>query len=357
MVNTLGKTLQNLPGPVLITGHTGFKGTWMTLLLQQLGIPIVGYSLKPEKDSLYERAKLKGQIPEKFADIRDYTKLKKFLFKHQPSAVIHMAAQPLVLESYKIPRKTFDVNIMGTTNLLDASFELSSVKIVLVVTSDKVYRNDDSVQSFIESDPLEGKDPYSASKVGTEAVVKAWQQISKNLGGPKVVSVRAGNVIGGGDLAKNRLIPDIVRSHISGEPLEIRNPHSIRPWQHVLDPIIGYLQVIENLIENYNHDFTSFNFGPLGESLSVNQVATLIQKYFAFEIKIELSNINNQKLESIYLGLDSSQAENVLKWKPKIDQRHAVMKTINWWNKHLQHDQNAKELCIQDIIEYFSIVE
>ena len=195
----LGSELSKLPGPILITGHTGFKGAWLTILLEHIGIPTIGYSLPPEKHSLYERANLEGRIPELFADIRDLLLVKDFMAKHKPSAIIHMAAQPLVLESYKSPRETFDTNVMGTVNILDAAFESDHVKAIIVVTTDKVYRNDNSGRAFIESDPLEGKDPYSASKVGAEAAVSAWQQIAKISDGPKVVSVRAGNVIGGGD--------------------------------------------------------------------------------------------------------------------------------------------------------------
>ena len=163
--------LRSLSGPVLITGHSGFKGTWLTLLLEKLGIEVVGFSLSPEKDSLFDRASRTGAIKEVFADIRDCELLNSYINSVKPSAIIHMAAQPLVLESYRLPKQTFDVNVMGTVNVLDSAFKADSVKAVVVVTTDKVYRNDNSGRAFIESDPLEGKDPYSASKVGTEAVV------------------------------------------------------------------------------------------------------------------------------------------------------------------------------------------
>jgi CDP-glucose 4,6-dehydratase len=239
MQNPLGQRLRELPGPVLLTGHTGFKGTWMTFLFEQLKIPVVGYSLPPEKDSLYDRASRTGAIPEKFADIRDYVGLEEFIDFHKPSTIIHMAAQPLVLRSYESPRETFDVNTMGTVNVLDIAFKKAFVQAIIVVTTDKVYRNDNSGRAFVETDALEGKDPYSASKVGTEAVVSAWQQISRVSGGPCVVSVRAGNVIGGGDFAENRLIPDLVRSSLSSKVLNIRNSENVRPWQHVLEPLQG----------------------------------------------------------------------------------------------------------------------
>ena len=179
----LGKRLRELPGPSLLTGHTGFKGTWMTFLLEDLNIPVVGFSLPAEKDSLYDRAEREGVIPEVYADIRDYEALERFMDIHKPSTIIHMAAEPLVLKSYESPRETFDVNVMGTVNVLDIAFKKEFVKAIVVVTTDKVYRNDNSGRAFIETDSLEGKDPYSASKVGTEAVVAAWQQISKVSGG------------------------------------------------------------------------------------------------------------------------------------------------------------------------------
>jgi CDP-glucose 4,6-dehydratase len=239
-------------------------------LQKDLGIPVVGHSLPAEKESLFDRASRKGIIPEAFADVRDYQKLQKFVYEHKPSAIIHMAAQPLVLKSYESPLETFDINVMGTANILDIVFKRDFVKAIIVVTTDKVYRNENAGHIFVETDPLEGKDPYSASKVGAEAVVSAWQQLAKVYGGPSVVSVRAGNVIGGGDFADNRIIPDLIRGVITGDLIEIRNPESTRPWQHVLDPAKGYLMALENslIISNYQ----SFNFGPNELSISVREV-------------------------------------------------------------------------------------
>jgi CDP-glucose 4,6-dehydratase len=353
MVGALGKSLRNLPGPVLITGHTGFKGSWMTLLLQQLGVSVIGYSLQAEKGSLYDRAKLKGHLPEEFADIRNYKKLKKFIEKHKPSVIFHMAAQPLVIESYRKPLETFDVNVLGTSNLLDIAFALHEVEIVVVVTTDKVYKNDESGEAFIENDPLEGKDPYSASKVGTEAAVKAWQQISKISGGPKVVSVRAGNVIGGGDFAKDRLIPDIVRSYLTGEPLLIRNPKSIRPWQHVLDPLMGYIKTAEFLLNG--HDLKSVNFGPRGEELSVQQVVEIAKNHFGKSLKIvieEQKESDSKKIESNLLSLNSNFALETLGWQPLITKISAISLTLNWWHEVLVNNANSYELVRKQIQEY-----
>lgn len=326
----LGEHLRALPGPVLITGHTGFKGTWLTFLLEHLGIPTVGYSLAPKKDSLYDRAHLIGKIPELFADIRDVEALRKFLTTYKPSAIIHMAAQPLVLESYKTPRETFDVNVMGTVNILDEAFATDYIKAVIVVTTDKVYRNDNAGRTFTETDPLEGKDPYSASKVGVEAVVSAWQQIKKISGGPSVVSVRAGNVIGGGDWAKNRLIPDLVRGLLSGNPIEIRNPKSTRPWQHVLDPLHGYLLTLEKCL---NESVASaYNFGPLSKNLSVEDVIKIANESYKNMFEVRIIEMPEQVVyESIKLNLDASLAIKELNWRSLWSQEDAVKATIQWW--------------------------
>ncbi len=354
MANTLGKTLQNLPGPVLITGHTGFKGTWMTLLLQQLGVTVVGYSLKPEKDSLYDRANLKGKIPEKFADIRNYKVLEKFIEKHKPSVIFHMAAQPLVLESYKIPLETFDVNVMGTANLLDAAFHFSAVKVVVVITTDKVYQNDESGRLFTEGDPLEGKDPYSASKVGTEAVVRAWQQIAEVSAGPRVISVRAGNVIGGGDFAKNRLIPDLIKALIKNTLPEIRNPNSTRPWQHVLDPLCGYILAAEAVANGKK--ISTINFGPGENSLKVSEILEIAYKTWNnSKVPIGIGNDKKDMTEASTLNLDATMARSILGWKPKWSQEKSVEKTIIWWKKILNAQVSSTDAILEDIDEILDL--
>ena len=350
MPTYLCNALQKLPGPVLITGHTGFKGTWMTLLLQHLGIPVIGYSLKPEKDSLYSRAKQNGQIPEKFGDIRNYKKLNNFITSHQPSVIVHMAAQPLVLESYKIPLETFDVNVMGTANVLDISFKVKSVQAVLVVTTDKVYRNDNTDRAFIESDPLEGHDPYSASKVGAESVVKAWQKISEVSGGPKVLSVRAGNVIGGGDYARNRLIPDLVRSIlIKKEDVVLRNSASTRPWQHVLDPLVGYLAALDLSLKG-TFEF-SYNFGPSEKSLPVATVAERFIKLSKSNLEIRIEKSDSIQ-EAMNINLNTNKSREVLNWNSQWDQICSIELSFNWWAKVLNQEVSPKEACLEDIRKF-----
>ncbi len=348
----LGEHLRALPGPILITGHTGFKGSWLIFLLEHLGIPSIGYSLAPERDSLYHRAELTGRIPEIYEDIRDSETFRKFLVTYRPSAIIHMAAQPLVLQSYELPKETFDVNVMGTVNVLDQAFATDFVQAIIVVTTDKVYRNDSSGRSFIESDPLEGKDPYSASKVATEAAVSAWQQIQRISGGPKVVSVRAGNVVGGGDWAQNRLIPDLIRGFISETPVEIRNSLSTRPWQHVLDPLVGYLMTLERTLAGMN-EILSINFAPQGNSLTVAEVARLAQRHWGNDPIIEFSKFEPLEIfEAVNLALDASYAFSLFGKKANWSQEIAIKKSIIWWKNLVEKEFSAQE-CIKLDIEAF----
>lgn len=259
-----------IDAPVLIVGHTGFKGTWLTLLLEKLGIDSIGLSLPAEENSLYSKLNRHGQISEFFQDIRDYSGTEKIIKRINPRFIIHLAAQPLVLDSYLSPRETFETNVLGTVNILEAATRLDNCEHVIVATTDKVYRNDDSGQQFTENSALGGKDPYSWSKVGTEAAIGAWQQIMSVNSGTKITSVRAGNVIGGGDLAKNRLLPDLVKSFLSNSEILLRNPKSTRPWQHALDPLWGY--VLALAAESRE---PAFNFSPDGKSLTVLEVANI----------------------------------------------------------------------------------
>jgi CDP-glucose 4,6-dehydratase len=358
MENPLGQRLRELPGPLLLTGHTGFKGTWMTFLLEHLNVPVVGYSLPAERDSLFDRAERTGVIPEAFADIRDYETLESFIDLHKPSTIIHMAAQPLVLKSYESPRETFDVNVMGTVNVLDVAFKKKFVQAVIVVTTDKVYKNNQKARPFLETDPLEGKDPYSASKVGTEAVVAAWQQIAKVSGGPKILSVRAGNVIGGGDFASARLLPDVIRSIYFDKPIDIRNPESTRPWQYVLDPLRGYLLAMEHTL-----DFSglrSLNFGPNEHAITVGEVLNIAQKQLQYgqaQLKYELGSIAKSgevRLESTYLDLDSNEALKLLNWRPVYSQTESIERTLSWWRQVIIEKSSARDVTKTEINRWSS---
>lgn len=345
---TWGEGLRRLPGPILVTGHTGFKGTWLTLLLERLGLSVIGFSLEPEKESLFIRANRLGKIPEIFADIREIGAIERLLEVHRPSAIFHLAAQPLVLESYKTPRETFDTNIMGTVNILDAAFKSGSVEAIVVVTTDKVYRNDNSGKPFVEVDPLAGKDPYSASKVGTEAAVAAWQQIARVSGGPKIVSVRAGNVIGGGDWAEDRLIPDLIRGFISKSVVKVRNPENTRPWQHVLDPLHGYVMALESTLEGKSPP--SVNFGPDSASLTVREVVEICQSSWPKDVEIDFSAGKGDEIfEATALQLNSNFARQALGWQTIWSQESSIISTMAWWDKVLNKSVDSQVACQEDI--------
>jgi CDP-glucose 4,6-dehydratase len=258
-----------------------------------------------------------------------------------------MAAQPLVLRSYENPRETFDVNVIGTVNVLDIAFKRDFVKAIIIVTTDKVYKNDNSGRAFVETDPLEGKDPYSSSKVATEAVVTAWQQIAKISGGPRVASVRAGNVIGGGDFAENRIIPDIIRGALTGNPVMIRNPESTRPWQHVLDPLTGYLLLLECAFSK--HEMSNLNFGPKGRNLTVKEIAQFAKLYFS-ELIMNFEDLcPPQTKESISLNLNSDASSRHLNWRPVFSQEQSAKMAFNWWKKLMNNESSVQELCLDDI--------
>ena len=353
MKSSLGHRLRELPGPLLLTGHTGFKGTWMTLLLEYLQVPVIGYSLPPQEDSLFDRMKRTGSIPEVFADVRDHRTFANFVNQHKPSTIIHMAAQPLVLKSYENPVETFDVNVMGTANILDASIKCDFMKAIIVVTSDKVYRNDNSGRAFVELDSLEGKDPYSASKVATEAVVAAWKNLASTNSGPRIISVRAGNVIGGGDFGENRLIPDLIQSVILDKTVSIRNPESTRPWQHVLDPLVGYLLSLETLVNGV--ELPNLNFGPHNKNLRVSQLIEIGKSKVP-----ELSRLINYDVgalileEAKLLELNSTLSREILGWESVWSQEQAILKTFEWWQKYLSNFQSAQDICSEEISQYFS---
>ena len=346
--------LRALSGPILITGHTGFKGTWLTILLEKLGIESIGYSLSPESNSLYQRLNLINRIPEFFGDIRDQGSLSKFINMHKPSAVIHLAAQPLVLNSYKEPLETFDVNVLGTAKVLEESFRSASINAIVVVTTDKVYENLNLGRRFIESDSLHGKDPYSASKVGTESVVAAWQQIQKTSGGPAICSVRAGNVIGGGDFAENRLFPDIIRAQMGQHKVVIRNSSSTRPWQHVLDPLMGYLMVLSKIKTSGIQE--SFNFGPSEASLSVGEAIALASSNWPSEIMFTTSDQQEENMESKFLDLSSKKALQNLGWSPTWSQSQSIAKTMKWWERVILLDQDSNFATEQDINEFLALL-
>ncbi len=344
-VNNLLSNLKS-SGTVLITGHTGFKGAWLTMLLRELGFEVVGLSLPPEENSLYLSLDQENRPnKEYFVDIRNRDHVDDALANHSFTYAFHLAAQALVLKSYENPVETFETNVIGTANVLDALMKQKSLKAIGVITTDKVYENRNLGIRFKEDDKLGGKDPYSASKVGTEAVVDSWQQISKLNFGPRIVSLRAGNVIGGGDYSRDRLLPDIIRSISEEKTLNIRNPESTRPWQHVLDPLMGYVLAV---MKTETHNFDSFNFGPKESSLKVSEVIQIANENLGGELSVNLMD-SGADVEAKSLELDSERACTILEWKPFLSQEEAIHQTLNWWKLKLQGSKTASALCSYEI--------
>jgi CDP-glucose 4,6-dehydratase len=340
--------LRNLDGPVMITGHTGFKGTWLTYLMTELDIQIYGVSLPPEPNSMFDRLNRIGRIPEKFIDIRNRQRVFELIQEVKPSVIIHMAAQPLVLESYEIPVETFETNVMGTAHILNAAIKTNSVQVVGVVTTDKVYLNENTGISFTEDSPLGGKDPYSASKVATEQVVSAWRSIASQKNSPLFVSMRAGNVIGGGDFSANRLVPDLIRGLLFSQKVTIRNPLSTRPWQHVLDPLYGYLLQIEATLEGQQVE--ALNFAPVEKSLTVEEVVKIFKSKVP-DLDTELVLSDYDRGESKLLDLNPTKAKEILDWTPKFTQKEAVEMTIDWWMSE-KLNPGSDRRTILEVIKY-----
>ena len=338
---------QKLTSPILIIGHTGFKGTWLSLLLEKLDIQVIGLSLPADEESLYIKLKRLGAVEEYFHDIRDYSYVQEIINKINPKYIFHLAAQPLVLSSYKDPRKTFETNIMGTANILESALKVGNCERIIVSTTDKVYKNSDISQRFSENSSLGGKDPYSWSKVGTEAAIGAWRQISKIEHGPEIISTRAGNVIGGGDQALNRLLPDLIKSFISDSKILIRNPQSTRPWQHVLDPLWGYV-----LAMTADTGLPAFNFAPDGKSLSVGDVTSIAINEWGARTSIEILE-NKNDYESKNLELDSKLAKAKLHWVNTWNQEDAVISTVRWWKSINDKKLSPFEACQINLRELF----
>lgn len=340
--------LKALQGPVLVTGHTGFKGTWLTLILEKLGIEVVGYSLEPESNNLFCKLDREGKLRESFSDLRDVDAISKFVSEVKPSIVFHLAAQPLVLNSYLYPSETFEVNVMGTVNVFEACKNVSTIKAILTTTTDKVYSNLNLQKKFKETDPLFGKDPYSASKVAVENVIYAYSNLYLQNTDTHITSLRSGNVIGGGDISKDRLIPDLVKAFSSNSKAQIRNPSNTRPWQHVLDPLYGYLLSAEALISGEN--FKAMNFGPSDDSLTVEDVAKIAADAWNDSAGYEIIH-ENSDLESKTLELDSSFARDLLDWRPIWTQRDSVVSAVSWWKETFNKNLSFAEATEKDLVK------
>jgi CDP-glucose 4,6-dehydratase len=316
---------------VFLTGHSGFKGGWLGLLLSELGAHVHGYSLEPDTQPAFHRvAALHGCFPGEYADIRDAERLAASLAAFAPEIVLHLAAQPLVRESYRTPAQTYATNVTGTLNLLEAVRQCDSVRAVLVVTSDKCYENQEWLWPYREQDALGGHDPYSSSKACVEILCASWRESFLCERGVSLATARAGNVIGGGDWSADRLVPDVLSAWDRDELLMLRYPGAVRPWQHVLDPLHGYLLLAQALVEHGQAFAQAWNFGPGSEGTAT--VGELVQGLAALwpgqaRWGIEASA---QPHEAGLLTLDSSKARQRLGWRPRWDLRQALQQTLDW---------------------------
>lgn len=346
---------------VFVTGHTGFKGAWMTACLHLAGAEIKGYALPPEYEGgLFSVLGPLENVSSVLADIRDKDRLKKELLDFKPDFVFHLAAQPLVRRSYEIPAETFDINVTGTANLLEAAAALEKPCSIVVITTDKVYENKETGALYRESDVLGGYDPYSASKACTELVVSSFRYSFFNPEQAAVhkkglASVRAGNVIGGGDWSRDRIIPDIVRALRDNKPVEVRNPSSVRPWQHVLEPVGGYLRLGGLLYRQPAVYSKAYNFGPLPEGhLPVSQLVETAIAAWGQGSWVDRSKSKSSATaphEAGLLHLDISLAGKELKWIPRLDAREAILQTLEWYRQPVTEQAS---FTFQQIKSYFS---
>jgi CDP-glucose 4,6-dehydratase len=339
---------------VLITGHTGFKGAWLSLWLQALGAEVTGLALRaPTSPSLYELAAVGASMREHAVDVRDGEDVRAALLSAAPEVVIHLAAQPLVRRSLRDPATTYAVNVMGTVNVLDAVRSAGSeVRAVVVVTSDKCYENrGESSRRFVEDDRLGGDDPYSSSKACAELVTAAYRRsFFSGLEHPRVATARAGNVIGGGDWGEDRLVADVVRAAQAGERVRVRNPHAVRPWQHVLNPLSGYLRLAEELWRG-DAVARAWNFGPReADARTVSWLVERLGGLWGGEPKWELDEDANPA-EASHLALDSSAAERDLAWRPGWDLEEALRKVVEWYLAK-RRNQDMRAVTMSQIEEF-----
>ena len=338
---------------ILLTGHTGFKGSWLSLWLQKLGADVIGLSLSPEsKPNLYEEANIEQGMTSIIGNICDLELVKNTLQQFKPEIVFHLAAQALVLNSYDDPVETYQTNVMGSLNILEAIKECNSVKSVIMVTTDKCYENQERQRPYRESDRLGGHDPYSSSKACAELLISSYRHsFFAKANSASIASVRAGNVIGGGDWAQNRLISDIVSAYNSQQTLKIRYPDAVRPWQHVLEPLHGYLLLAEKLYIDKDNRYTqAWNFGPMDESVRpVSWIADYFsQRWTTFNWEIDG---NEQLHEAGILKLDCTKAHEFLSWQPNWTINEAIEKIISWTERFNNND-DMKQTCLEQIEQF-----
>lgn len=340
---------------VLLTGHTGFKGSWLSLWLQAAGAEVVGYALAPATEpSLFELAGVGDGMTSVIGDVRKPERLREVFGEHRPEVVLHLAAQAIVRASYEDPVATYATNVMGTVNVLEAVRSTPGVRVVVVVTSDKCYDNLETRRGYVEGDALGGRDPYSSSKGCAELVTRAYRDSFLAEAEVAVASARAGNVVGGGDWGQDRLVPDIFRSLLAGEPLYVRNPTATRPWQHVLDPLAGYLALAEKLWLDGPRFAEAWNFGPADEvPLPVGQMVERILATWGEKIEVEMDP-GPHPHEHHLLWLDPGKAERDLGWKARLK----LPETLDWiaeWYRAYRDGKDARAITEAQIARYRSL--
>lgn len=345
---------------VLVTGHTGFKGSWLAIWLKESGAEVLGYSLEPPSNpNNFDTTNLRNRMTHIHGDIRDFSGIEKVFIEFQPEFVFHLAAQPLVRRSYDEPRLTFETNMMGTVNILELARRSSSVRVLINVTSDKCYENKEWVWGYRENDPLGGYDPYSSSKgcseLITQAYIKSFFSKRESVG---VASVRAGNVIGGGDWGSERLLPDCICALSKGEEILIRNPNSIRPWQFVLEPLYGYLLLATQLLERPKDYMGAWNFGPdNGSYIPVSEVVSKVIGYWGSGDCRNVSIGLNDKHEAYLLTLNCDKAHSILKWRSILDIDSTIKMTVEWYKTFYQSPHiDMYGLCMTQIKEFTHIL-
>ncbi len=338
---------------VFITGHTGFKGSWLSIWLKSLGAQVKGYSLNPtEKTNLFEIANVSNDMISEIGDIRNLSQLKKSIDTFEPEIILHLAAQPIVRISYKEPIETYSTNVMGTLNLLECSRKCSSVKSIVCITTDKCYENKEIDIGYKEDDPMGGHDPYSSSKGCCEILISSYRNSYFNKPeSPALASARAGNVIGGGDWSSDRLIPDVVSAFMNNKNVVIRNPMAIRPWQHVLEPLSGYLYLAENLYQSKKNFSEAWNFGPdYSDCKSVEWILDKMIQLWGGNVSWT-KDLGYNPYEAKLLKLNITKASEKLNWNPKWNIEKALKLTIDWY-KAFQHGYDMEKLCLNQINEY-----
>jgi len=341
---------------VLVTGHTGFKGSWLSIWLTMMGANVIGYSLDPyTSEDNFVLSKLSDKMTDIRSNILDFDKLSEVFTTYQPEVVFHLAAQPIVRRSYEIPRETYEINVMGTVNVLECIRKTESVRTAVMITTDKCYENKELTRGYVETDPFGGYDPYSSSKACDEILISSWRNSYFNPSEYEkhkkaIASVRAGNVIGGGDWSKDRLLPDCIRALEAGNAICLRNSNSIRPWQHVLEPLSGYLTLAECLSQDPVKYATGYNMGPNEDAIwRVKDVALQVIEAYGSGRLEDLTDVNAPH-EAGILTLNIEKAKHELNWYPRLTALEAVDWTVEWYTR--RKNEMAYDICVEQILRY-----